>query len=165
MLISLIYKNAKIELGGSDDANNKLNGLRNDLTQNYVSALRAMHGETQSRGIPLVLSTFIVKYRRDQERQQQIANADVAFYYMPWMSIDDLLDGTDAYNKAVLEFGRAHGVPVVDERECIPADAEHFVDCVHLADKGCVLMADRFLRFLESHELVRQVIKKRKLGP
>ena len=35
-----------------------------------------------------------------QPRETQIDNASIAFYYMPWMTIDGLLDGMDLYNSA-----------------------------------------------------------------
>jgi hypothetical protein len=107
-----------------------------------------MRQELSARNIPLVLSTFIVKYRRDQDRATQIANADVAFYYMPWMSIDGMLDAMDTYNRAILEYGRRTGVPVVDDREIIPPNTAHFTDCMHLSDSGNEVMAERFARFL-----------------
>jgi hypothetical protein len=164
LLFDLAYKNIAIRTGGGGDAAKKLNGLPADLTKGYVQALAEMQKLTKERGIPLVLSTFVVKYRRDQDRPVQIANADIAFYYMPWMSMDDLLDGTDAYNAAVLEFGRTSGVPVVDDRDVVPPDAEHFVDCCHLADKGCSRMADRFFGFLEQQQLVRPLIEAKLAG-
>ena len=89
-----------------------------------------------SGSIPLVLSTFIVKYRRDQDRATQIANADVAFFYMPWMSIDGLLDAMDVYNDAIVKYGSRAGLLVVDDRIAIPPDTEHFSDCMHLLRQG-----------------------------
>jgi hypothetical protein len=108
----------------------------------------------------MVLSTFIVKYRRNQDRATQIANADVAFFYMPWMSIDGMLDAMDRYNASILEYGRSHDVPVVDDRDAIPADAEHFTDCMHLADKGATSMANRFLRFLRTSGQMDELVTK-----
>jgi hypothetical protein len=76
----------------------------------------------------------------------------VAFYYMPWMSIDGMLDAMDRYNAAIVEYGRTHDVAVVDDRETIPPDAEHFSDCMHLIDKGAEEMARRFVRFLHASQ-------------
>src|SRR5688500_18306525 len=118
-----------------------------------------MHMELARRDVPLVLSTFLVKYRRGQDRATQIANADVAFYYMPWMSIDGMLDAMDKYNEAILRYGRQRGLRVVDDREAIPPDAEHFTDCMHLADKGAEAMADRFFRALAASAELQRLTK------
>ena len=78
-----------------------------------------------------MLSTFIVKYRRIQDRATQIANADVAFYYMPWMSIDGMLDAMDVYNQAILDYATRAACPCRRPERSL-ADAEHFTDCMHL---------------------------------
>jgi hypothetical protein len=75
---------------------------------------------------------------------------------MPWMSIDGMLDAMDRYNAAILEYGQTHDVPVVDDRESIPPDAEHFSDCMHLLDKGADRMAERYFRFLQTSERFQQ---------
>ena len=107
-----------------------------------------MRAELAAKDVPFVLSTFIVKYRRSQDRATQIKNADVEFYYMPWMSIDGMLDAMDVYNQAILDYATRAGLPVVDDREAVPADADHFSDCMHFLDKGAEAMADRFARYL-----------------
>jgi hypothetical protein len=65
------------------------------------------------------------------------------------MSIDGMLDAMDVYNAAILAYAKRTGVPVVDDRTAIPPDARHFTDCMHLADAGNEIMADRFARFLK----------------
>jgi hypothetical protein len=49
---------------------------------------------------------------------------------------------------------------VVDDRDAIPADAEHFTDCMHLADKGATSMANRFLRFLRTSGQMDELVTK-----
>ena len=119
-----------------------------------------MRKDLAQKSVPLVLSTFLVKYRRNQERSVQIANADVAFYYMPWMSIDGMLDAMDVYNGAILNYARTHDVPVVDDREAIPPDAAHYTDCMHFNDGGAEAMADRFYRFLRQSDIVDGLVSK-----
>ena len=69
----------------------------------------------------------------------------------------------ERYNGAILAYEKAHGVPVVDDSEAIPPDAEHFSDCMHIIDKGADRMADRFLRFLRSSDLFDAVVARRNL--
>jgi len=164
LLFHLCYMNLTITSAGADDNTKKLQGLPKDLPEGFLKEIGEFHDELKRRTIALVLSTFVVKYRADQDRAVQIKNADVAFYYMPWMSIDDLLAGIDMYNKAIVDYARTHGVPVVEETTSIPADAKHFLDCIHLSDEGCARMADRFLRCLEDNALLSPLMDRDKVA-
>ncbi len=157
LLFSLCHKNLRIVSAKSDSHQSKLNGLPPELPQKYVEAIGDMHRLLKEQNVPLVVSAFLVKYRRDQERSVQLANADVAAYYMPWMSMDDLLDGIDAYNKALVGYAHAHGVPVVEDTTSVPPDNKHFIDCVHFADAGSALMADRIFTFLQAKGILQQL--------
>jgi len=158
LMADLVFKNIAILTRSRDESTRKLDSVPADLPTHFVSALDEMRVELAKRNVPLVLSTFIVKYRRNQDRATQIANADVAFYYMPWMSIDGMLDAMDRYNSAIIAYGASHDVETVDDREAIPPDGEHFSDCMHLLDKGAERMADRFLRFLQSSEQFSRLV-------
>lgn len=153
LLVDLAYKNVRIAAAGGSA---KLDRLPDDLTDRFVANLERIRSRTAEADVDLVLSTFLVKYRRDQDPQTLRANADVAFYYMPWMTADLLLDALDRYNEAVLGFAEAHGIPVVDDRNRIPADAEHYVDCMHLTDAGCEAMARRFAEFFFEQGLINK---------
>jgi hypothetical protein len=144
LLFDLAYKNLSIAARSRESGERRIDRVPPDLPSRFVGVLDQMRQELAARNVPLVLSTFVVKYRRDQDRATQIANADVAFYYMPWMSIDGLLDAMDVYNAAILDYGRRAGLPTIDDRASVPPDAEHFTDCMHLADKGNEAMAQRF---------------------
>lgn len=153
----LAYKNLAILAHSRDTPAGKIDRVPTDLPNRFVGVLDEMRAELAARNVPFMLSTFLVKYRRNQDRRTQIANADVAFYYMPWMSIDGMLDAMDVYNQAILDYaGRAH-LPVVDDRDAIPPDAEHFSDCMHLVDKGAEAMAGRFVRYLRDSGVMDQV--------
>jgi lysophospholipase L1-like esterase len=158
LMADLAYKNLAI-LSRSRGGGRTIDRIPADLPSHFIATLDEMHAELAKRNIPMVLSTFIVKYRRSQDRATQIKNADVAFYYMPWMSIDGMLDAMDRYNAAILEYGRTNDVPVVDDRDVIPADPEHFSDCMHLVDKGAEVMADRFARHLRSNALLTSIVR------
>ena len=153
LTFDLAYKNLAILLR-SREGGHRLNSVPRTLPDRFIGVLDEMRQLLAARGVRFVLSTFIVKYRRDQDRDTQIANADVAFYYMPWMSIDGLLDAMDVYNEAIIDYGRRAGVPVVDDRAVVPPTARHFVDCMHMTDEGGRIMARRFAEFLETHDLL-----------
>jgi lysophospholipase L1-like esterase len=164
LLFDLVYKNAKIALSQRHGPTGRLENLPKELPQGFIEQIDRMNGELKKQGIPLVLSTFVVKFRRDQDRDTQVKNADVAFYYMPWMSINTLLDGVDLYNQAVIDYAHSHRVPVVEECSSIPADAKHFVDCFHLSDDGCALMAERFAQFLDKKQGPLEALLARRQG-
>jgi len=148
LMFDLVYKNLAIKLRSRDTSGGKIDKVPAELPAHFLSVLEEMRVLLAERKVPLVLSTFVVKYRRDQDRATQIANADVAFYYMPWMSIDGMLDAMDVYNQAIVDYGRQKGLLVIDDRFAIPPDADHFSDCMHLLDKGNEAMADRMFRGL-----------------
>ena len=148
LMFDLAYKNLAIKMRSRDTSAGKIDKVPPELPAHFLSVLEDMRVLLAERHVPLVLSTFIVKYRRDQDRPTQIANADVAFYYMPWMSIDGMLDAVDVYNDAIVAYGKSRGLLVIDDRFAIPPDTEHFSDCMHLLDKGNEAMAERMTRAL-----------------
>ena len=164
LLFDLTYKNLTILAGRHKIAATArtIDSVPPDLPNHFIGQLDEMRRTLASRDIPLVLSTFIVKFRRNQPRATQLANADVEFFYMPWMSIDGMLVAIDTYNQAILDYAARNSLLVVDDREAVPPDAEHFSDAMHFLDKGAEAMADRFFRSLRtSNELQHAIAKAR----
>jgi hypothetical protein len=160
LLFDLAHKNVAIITRGRMPSGPKIDHIPVELPTRFVGVLEQMRAELAARDVPFLLSTFVVKYRHSQDPATQVRNADVAFYYMPWMSIEGMLHAVDVYNQAILDYGARVAVPVVDDREMIPADEAHFVDCMHLADGGHELMAQRFYRYLTESGIVRRLITK-----
>ena len=164
LMFDLAYKNLAILLGERGATAHKIDRVPADLPNHFISELDDMRTTLAERHVPLMLSTFLVKYRRGQPRSTQIANADVAFYYMPWMSIDGMLDAMDVYNDAILRYAKQHDLPAVDDRDAIPPDATHYSDCMHLLDAGSEAMADRFFRFLSGDHVVDRLVEAARHG-
>ena len=158
MLVDLAQKNIKIKAGRANTQSGKLSEIPADLPKQFVANLNEIHEVLKKNNIVLILSAFQVKYRRDQPRHVQIANADVAFYYMPWMSIEGMLDAVDVYNQAIVGYAQAQGVLVLTETDRFPADDVHFADCMHLSDRGCQSMARRFADFIVEQEVVADLL-------
>ena len=158
--ISVLYtvasKNLAIRSGGKAPAAKakQLNELPDSMPDHFLRELAAIHDELASRDIQLVLSTFITKFRPSQPVEVQRANADITAIYMPWMSMDALNEAFADYNDAILAFANERGLPVVTDTDSIPADDEHFADCIHFADAGCERMAKRFADFLDARGLL-----------
>jgi lysophospholipase L1-like esterase len=159
LLFDLAQKNARILLA-SRSSTRKLGALPQDLPERYIEQLDAMRRVLAARNVPFVTSTFFVKYRRDQSRETQLRNASIAFYYMPWMTIEGLLDGIDLYNDAIVRYAKSRGIPVVDDRDSIPGDDEHFADWAHFNDAGAALMGRRFAGFLQETGLIQKLVDK-----
>ena len=160
LLVDLINKNRVIWQQGDTD---KIADLPDTLTRRFENNLGELNSLAKEMNAELILSTFIVKYRQTQTDDEKEANADIAFYQMPWMTVDLLLAGIDRYNLAVRRFGRQHNVLVVDDNVTIPGDSKHFVDCMHLSDKGCDVMAQRFANSLIRSKVVERVLQHRGL--
>lgn len=162
LLFDLTYKNLTILAGRrkATTAAQTMDRVPRDLPNHFIGQLDQMRRLLAAQDIPLVLSTFIVKFRRNQPRETQIANADVEFYYMPWMSIDGMLDAMDTYNQAILDYAARDGLPVVDDRDAVPPDPEHFSDAMHFVDKGAEAMADRFFKYLRTSDALQRAIVK-----
>jgi lysophospholipase L1-like esterase len=158
LLFDLIRKNSRILLAGHSAVMGKLQDLPANLPDRFVADLAALHRELRAHDIPMVMSTFFMKYRRDQPPDVQSRNAAVVFFYMPWMTMDGLLRGIDLYNDAIVNYAHAHGVPVIDDRDSIPGDDRHFADWTHFADAGAAAMGQRVARFLEQEGLLRAAI-------
>jgi lysophospholipase L1-like esterase len=157
LLANLVDKNLKIYWRGRS-TETRIDSIPLSLPTQFLGELEEMRRILSERGVPMVLSTFVVKYRRDQDRATQIANADVAFYYMPWMSIDGMLHAMDVYNQAILDYAANHQMLAIDDRFVIPADAEHFVDCMHLSTRGNAVMAKRFSGALRASGLLPPIV-------
>jgi lysophospholipase L1-like esterase len=139
-----------------------LNAIPPDLPKRFIHIMGKTEDELRKRNVSLLLSTFVVKFRREQPRDTQMANARLAFYHMPWASMEDLIDVFDVYNSAIIGFASSRGIPVVTDVESIPADDEHFVDYMHFTDAGCEAMARRMGDFIEQKRLLDALIAKRK---
>ena len=51
---------------------------------------------------PIVaLATFSNKFRREQTPEEQIAAANTAIYYMPYMNVEGLLRAFEEYNRVI----------------------------------------------------------------
>ena len=83
---------------------------------------------------------------------------------MPFLDPVRLMDGYDAYNRALRAVARATGTILVEGEERIPGDPEHFADTVHFRDPGNALQAQRVLEGLLGSSAYRDFIAARRDG-
>ena len=100
---------------------------------------------------PLVaLVTFSTQLRPEQSFEQRKRAATTSLYYMPYMSVEDLLIGFAIYNDVLREVADDFELVLIDHESTIPGDSDHFVDSVHFTNQGSRAMAERVARGLAS---------------
>ena len=105
--------------------------------------------ELSKRTAPIiVLVTFSTQLREDQTPEQQSRAAATSLYYMPYMSVNGLIQGYAEYNGVVRQVAWETGAVLIAGENAIPGDAQHFADSVHFTDKGSHVMARRVARGL-----------------
>lgn len=158
LLFNLVSRNVAILWNNREVKTGKLTEIPRDLPDHFVGEFQEMHDLLSARHIPLVLSRYLVRFRRNQPRKTQLENAEIAFVYMPWMTLDSLLDGFDLYNDAVARFARSRKIPFVEDSDSVPGDSVHFVDHMHFSDAGCKAMAERFARFFDEEKILEPIV-------
>jgi len=121
----------------------RLNAIPPDLPLGFQARLTRLVREVQAQGVMVALPTFTHRLRREQSPEEQLKAAESALYYMPYMSLPALLEGYEAYNRAIREVARETGALLIDGEYAIPGDAIHFTDSVHFTDTGSAAMAQR----------------------
>lgn len=153
----LINKNIIIQTQGGGIP--KIQSLPENLTERFVATLEKFQQQCKKHEVPLVLMTYQTKVRENQPRNLQIQYADVAFYYMPWMTLELLQEGMKRYNASIITFAHLHHLALIDDSTLIPADDQHFADYMHLTDLGCQAMAQRVFRSLENQRAFKALFQ------
>lgn len=112
----------------------------------------------------IAIATFSHKVRRDQPPDVQRKACESSLYYAPYMSVEGLLEGWDAYNRAIGAAARATGAILIGGDETIPGDDLHFADSVHFRDAGSVLMAERVADALIASPEFNRLVAARRSG-
>ena len=145
LLWYLVEKNLMIrrQQAVAHSAAGKLAFEREELARPFREDLRELVQASREAADLVVVITFAHQLRRDQSAQDQERAAVTSLYYMPYMSIDGLLEGFDAYNDVIREVATESGVLLVDGEDAIPGDPAHFTDSVHFTDQGSAAMGQR----------------------
>jgi GDSL-like Lipase/Acylhydrolase family len=105
----------------------------------FEPRLRALVGEIRRSGQLPVLLAVSGQVRRDQSKPEQLAAAETDLFYMPYMTIEGLLDLRDEYNRVIREVGAGMGAAVIDAHLAVPGDKRHFQDSLHFAPTGSAM--------------------------
>lgn len=108
----------------------------------------------------VVTVTFSPRLRPQQPPEQRRQAAVTSLFYMPYMTIDDVLTGFAQYNQVIREVAGKYQTLLVGDEDAIPADAQHYVDSVHFTDAGSIAMAHRVARVLIASPMVQALVAK-----
>jgi lysophospholipase L1-like esterase len=144
----------------SQGAARRFSFLPSVLATTFENRLLGLVRQAQ-RDAPIVaIATFSYRVRRSQSAAQQRTAATTSLFYMPYMSVDQLIDTFDAYNAAIRRVARESGAILIGDEDSIPADAENFNDSVHFRDRGCRAMARRVEQVLCARPEVESAVNK-----
>jgi lysophospholipase L1-like esterase len=132
-----------------------------ELSRNFESRLDAFVEKAQQEAEIVVLATFAHRIRREQSEEEKLRASNTSLYYMPYMSLQGLLDGFDEYNRVIREVAKKRGAVLVEGEDEIPGDSVHFVDSVHFTDAGSRRMANRVAHVLEEADPLQKLVMRR----
>jgi len=155
----LVEKNLFISAVQKDagEAKGKLTFEKSALTAPFHRELKELVEASKRVANRVVLVTFSTRIRRDQTAEQQTRAAVTSLYYMPYMSIEGLLEAYASYNEVVRQVAEETGAFLIADENVIPADAVHFADSVHFTDKGSHAMAERVVQGLLKSAVMREI--------
>ena len=160
LLALLIGKNLEImrqqRLATSSSGKLKLDTARLDteFRRDYTNLVEA----SQKVAKLVVTVTFAPRLRAGQSPEEQREAAVTSLYYMPYMTIDDLITAFSHYNQVIREVANTHQALLVGGEDTIPGDAGHYADSVHFTDAGSVAMARRVATALISSPALQALV-------
>ena len=123
---------------------------------------RKLMGMTERSGevAPIVaVATLSYRMRRNQSLDEQIAAAEAALFYMPFLSPTGMIDIYDRYNETIRQVARTEHAILIGQEDSIPGDATHFHDSVHFADAGAELMTERVVAALTASDRFQSLME------
>ncbi|MEM9380272.1 MAG: SGNH/GDSL hydrolase family protein [Planctomycetota bacterium] len=156
----LVQKNlqARARIRRAEAANGQLEIDVEALAAKFERRLTDLVESAQREVSVVAVATFAPKVRRSQTPEEQLANCGTSLFYMPYMTVEGLLDGFDAYNDAIRRVAERTGAILVETVGEIPGDAEHYNDSVHFLDPGSRVMASLVAGALADSEPLRELV-------
>ncbi len=161
LLALLIRKNLEImrqqRLATSSSGKLKLDTVRLDgeFRRDYTNLVEASEKIAEL----VVTVTFAHRLRVEQSPEVQKEAAVTTLYYMPYMTINDLITGFSHYNQVIRDVASARQALLVGGEDTIPADAGHYADSVHFTGAGSVAMAHRVAVALISSPALQALVE------
>jgi lysophospholipase L1-like esterase len=166
LLVRLVELNLEIRArqANVDNIDGKIRLDLPRLVRPFESDLEELVSRAKTTSPVVAVATFATQYRRDQSRNRQLDAAQTSLYYMPYMTVNGLLDSFDAYNRTIVQVADREGVILIGGELEIPGDRGHFTDSVHFTDAGSRAMADRVFKALANSAALRTLVDREKVS-
>lgn len=102
----------------------------------FRDSLAALVEQCRRQNVGVLLCTFPRAFCESQTVNAQIKAAGSALFFNPHLDVDGLNDAYARYNEAIRSVAREASVGLIDLDVAITADAECFIDSVHLSTEG-----------------------------
>jgi len=112
-----------------------------ELSKLFEKRLGNLTQESKRTAKLVVLATFSPRLRQSLSPEERIKAAITAAYYMPHISITNMIKGYEQYNTVIRKVARKNKVVLVDVADKIPPDGTHYNDSVHFREAGSREMA------------------------
>jgi hypothetical protein len=142
LLVYLVEKNLGI-LASRNKANAPAGKLvitdQEDMRQPFRRGLEELVKQSESVSRPPVaLASLSTLVRRSQSAEEQAESTETSIYYMPFMSVDSLIDSYEWYNDVIRDVAAKTDVLLIGDEHRIPGDSVHFKDAVYLPTKAAL---------------------------
>jgi lysophospholipase L1-like esterase len=150
LLVYLIGKNLEVlrqqSLAESSAGKAKLDtaSIDGEFRRDYTNLVEASGTVAKL----VVTVTFAARLRAEQSPAERRDAAVTSLYYMPYLTVGDIITGFQHYNQVIRDIAQTRGTLLVGDEDSIPGDAQHYVDSVHFNDAGSMLMAQRVAQAL-----------------
>lgn len=130
------------------------------ITARFQERMIALVEAIKQSGAQPILLTYDSQLRATQDRNQQRKAAQTLLFYMPYLAIPGILSVQAAYNDALTAVAVDTGSPLIDWRDIVPGDSDHFVDSVHFTNAGSRLMAAHVVAKMIEKPRIQQRFKR-----
>ena len=110
------------------------------MTARFSKRLRTLVDRVIATGAMPVLIGINNQIRRDQTLDEQEKAAVTALFYMPYLSIPQMLDIKDKYNDIIKRVASERGIPFISDLSIgVPGSSNYYVDTNHYTPAGSAL--------------------------
>ncbi len=125
-----------------------------DIVTPFEKDLKTLVDESKKVAKKVILVTFSHHIRAEQSLEEKTKASNTSLYYMPYMTVDELLEGFNAYNETIRKVAKDKQVELIDNPNFIPGNSIYFNDSVHFTDKGSEKMAERLFLSITTEKLI-----------